>query len=172
MKKLWPLLTLMIVTLTPLSASALTLPDDGSLYFTASTTQLYKIRAAMAVLDCEDNPQIQLCVYTGGGNPPSCSWSVNPHCNIDTISAPFSGAWQVLGPPWGMGAVDCMRAYESDTVNYMGRTALVDGESVTVPEYTDLVSQTTWPGQCYGYQFHFLCGNDIMGPIYCADPEP
>lgn len=168
--KLHALLAFALLSLLSPSAKALTLPELGQLYFVGTTTELFKVRAAIAVLDCQDRPMVQTCVFAGG--PPTCSWAVNRHCDAATVSAPFSGVWQMLGEPFGLGGVDCMTAYVGQgTLSFLGRSAYVDGELIQVPTYAQLATQSTWPQACYGYQFGLNCAG-WMGEWACPDPSP
>lgn len=132
-------------------AMALTVPNPDYYYFTGTTDELYKIRAAVA---------------KAAGYPEE-SWTY-----------PYSGG-QLFYPPWGMGAVDCMFSYYAPNQgpydgaeDYLGMSVELHGEIVEIPALEDLVNNATMPGQCYGYLFHEQCGDSFWGPILCADPVP
>lgn len=153
------------------SASALTLPDNGQYYFVGSTQQLLKIRAAIREMVCQDRgPTIPYCTHNNGSV--SCVDIPNPYCGTNTY--PWGESAQVLQPPWGMGAVDCMTAYVHETQQYLGRSVTVNGELITVPVQSELVNQDDWPGECYGFQFALQCAtpDPWWNEMVCPDPAP
>ncbi len=139
-------------------ASALTLPDTGRLYFHGSTSEMAHIRAAIA----------KVAGYE------SEAW---------TFPSAYTYDHTVLGPPFGMGAIDCMDAlympnqgpYDGSE-DYLGMSVQLPDGIVEIPTLEDLrgVYDEGFPGECFGYLFATTCAyyDDFWAQIACPDPVP
>lgn len=166
MNRLLCVVCLVVASLFASSASALTVPDFGESFFVGTTEELWKIRAAISVLDCEDHPLIQMCSEVG------VIWTCQNVTNPSCLAVLPGDSHSFLGyKPWSMGAIDCMEAAIWSTAPYLGRTAMVNGEPVTVPVIENIATQANWPGECMGYRFFYYCSVEIGAPEMCADPE-
>lgn len=143
MKKLFALLSLLIVTTHAQVAFAWTVPDYGWLWFTGTTEQLTKIHAAIDVAAGLHAPSTMLQPPFGMGA-------------VDCLDAHY---WPGQGPYDG-------------SEDYLGMSVVVGNEIVEIPALEDLVSVHTMPGACYGYMYYMWCVETGFGDMVCPDPEP
>lgn len=161
MKTIIAALFLLIVTTT---AEAQSMPATGQLYFVGSTTELLLIRASIS-----HQFHFQSLAHGWSGLLP-INWEA-PHDD--------GSDERVIGPPFGLGEVDCMTAYVNDhnwnggSYLYLGGCEDVDGQTICVPQYSELQGPETVPAVCQQYLINLYCGEfaELMcefGATYCC----
>lgn len=147
------LIAIALVALCAASASAQTMPPAGY-HFVGSTAELLAVRAAFNHLFSDQS------LAHGSAGLPAAAWT-SPH--DEAVDGHF------VMPPYGLGEVDCMRAYyggpeqawNDGTGMYMNTATVVDGVAVTTPAVADLVAPDDLPQVC----------KDLVLATWCWWPE-